>query len=165
MLDHGFVDPERLAVSGWSYGGFLAIWLAAHYDKWRAAVAGAAVSSWLDWYNLADLNVWCGLGLRGSPWQKGGMEHYLRQSAITYAHNIRTPTLLMSDTGDHRVSVTQSYKLYHALKDNGTEVSFVAYPIEGHFPADPIHERDVYRRWIAWIRGHLGPRRPEHGVS
>ena len=59
------------------------------------------------------------------------------------------------------VTVTQSYKLYHALKDNGTTVKFVAYPVGGHFPADPIHQRDIYRRWIAWIAEQFG----ERGVS
>lgn len=155
LQSQGNVDEYRLAVSGWSYGGFLTAWLTAHEHIWRAAVAGAAVSSWVDWYNLADLNVWCGIGLGGSPWREGGIEHYLNNSAITYARHIRTPTLLMSMTGDRRVSVAQSYKLYHALKDNGTEVSFVAYPLAGHFPSDPIHERDVYRRWIAWIAQHM----------
>lgn len=151
----GFVERDRIAISGWSYGGFLTAWLTAHGHDWRAAVAGAAVSSWVDWYNLADLNVWSGTGLGGSPWREGGLEHYLQQSAITYARNIRTPMLLISMTGDRRVSVTQSYKLYHALKDNGTEVQFIAYPIGGHFPADPVHERDVYRRWVGWIDRHF----------
>ena len=51
--------------------------------------------------------------------------------------------------------VTQSYKLYHALKDNGVPVQFIAYPISGHFPADPVHRKDVYRRWIDWIKQHF----------
>ena len=47
--------------------------------------------------------------------------------------------------------MTQSYKLYHALKDNGTSVQFIAYPTGGHFPPDPVHQRDIRRRWIEWI--------------
>nr|NIQ55130.1 prolyl oligopeptidase family serine peptidase [Gemmatimonadota bacterium]NIU75329.1 prolyl oligopeptidase family serine peptidase [Gammaproteobacteria bacterium]NIX20637.1 prolyl oligopeptidase family serine peptidase [Actinomycetota bacterium] len=65
------------------------------------------------------------------------------------------PTLLLSNTGDARVPITQSYEFYHALKDNGVEVEFVAYPLPGHFPADPVHQRDVYRRWIGWIADHF----------
>ncbi len=84
LQSQGNIDEYRLAVSGWSYGGFLTAWLTAHEHIWRAAVAGAAVSSWVDWYNLADLNVWCGIGLDGSPWREGGLEHYLNNSAIAY---------------------------------------------------------------------------------
>ncbi|MCZ6869657.1 MAG: prolyl oligopeptidase family serine peptidase [Gammaproteobacteria bacterium] len=154
-IDHlkaqGFVDESRIAVSGWSYGGYMTVWLTAHYTGWRTAVAGAAVTDWYDWYNLADMNVWAGLGLGGSPWLNDNMENYWRQSPIAYASNIRTPTLILSNTGDARVTVTQSYKLYHALKDNDVRVQFIAYPIAGHVPGDPVHAQDVYQRWLDWI--------------
>jgi len=54
-----------------------------------------------------------------------------------------------------RVTVTQSYKLYRALKDNGVMVKFIAYPVPGHSPADPIRARDVWRRWVAWLGPYL----------
>lgn len=151
----GIVDESRMAVSGWSYGGYMTVWLTSHYGGWRAAMAGAAVTDWFDWYNLADYNVWAGYGLGGSPWLNDNAENYWRQSPIAYAHQIRTPTLILSTTGDPRVTVTQSYKLYHALKDNGVPVKFIAYPVSGHFPPDPIHQRDVYRRWVDWIEEHF----------
>jgi len=80
---------------------------------------------------------------------------FWRQSPIAYAHQIRTPTLILSDTGDERVPVGQSYELYHALKDNNVEVKFIAYPVPGHWPGDPVHARDVRRRWIEWIAVHF----------
>lgn len=130
-------------------------WLIAHYPGWNCAVAGAAVTDWFDWYNLADMNIWSGYGLGGSPWLNDNDQAYWDQSPIKYAPKIRTPTLILSNTGDPRVTVTQSYKLYHALKDNGVPVQFIAYPIPGHFPADPVHQRDVRRRWIEWIEHHF----------
>ncbi len=147
----GFVDESKIAVSGWSYGGFMTVWLTSHFDGWAAAVSGAAVTDWFDWYDLADMNVWAGYGLGGSPWRNDNAENYWKQSPIRYAPKIRTPTLILSDTQDPRVTVTQSYKLYHALKDNGVPVQFIAYPVGGHFPSDPVHQRDVYRRWTDWI--------------
>jgi len=147
----GIVDEDRVAVSGWSYGGYMTAWLTAHYQGWTAAVAGAAVTDWFDWYSMADMNVWAGFGLDGSPWLNDNAMNYWRQSPMAYAHRIRTPTLILSDTGDERVTVSQSYKLFHALRDNGVEVSFIAYPVPGHFPGDPVHQRDVRRRWVEWI--------------
>ncbi len=147
----GFVDAERVAVSGWSYGGYMTTWLIGHFQGWRAAVAGAAVTDYIDSYALSDVNVVFGYGFEGSPYSGDRAEAWRRQSPIAYAQNIRTPTLILSNTGDARVPITESYKLYHALTDNGVPVEFVAYPIPGHFPDDPVHRRDVYRRWIEWI--------------
>ena len=149
------IDENKIAVSGWSYGGFMTVWLTSHYHFWKAAVAGAAVTDWFDWYNLADMNVWSGYGLGGSPWLNGNAENYRKQSPITYAHQIKTPTLILSNVFDQRVTVTQSYKLFHKLKDNGVETKFIAYPLSGHFPPDPVHKMDVYKRWISWIEDHF----------
>ena len=155
LKERGIVDESRVAVSGWSYGGYMTAWLTAHYDGWRVAMAGAAVTDWFDWYSMADMNTWAGYGLGGSPWLNDNAMNYWRQSPMAYAHQIRTPTLILSDTGDERVTVSQSYKLYHALKDNGVEVKFVVYPVQGHFPPDPVHQRDLRRRWVDWIAQHF----------
>jgi len=155
LKERGIVDEARVAVSGWSYGGHMTVWLTAHFDGWAAAVAGAAATDWFDWYNTGDYNVWAGFFLGGSPWLNDNAMKYWRQSPIAYAHQIRTPTLILSDTGDERVTVGQSYKLYHALKDNGVEVKFIAYPVPGHWPGDPVHTRDLRRRWVKWIAQHF----------
>ena len=153
----GFVDQSRIAVTGWSYGGYMTTWLLAnHPTGWRAAMAGAPVTDWIDDYNLSDMNVLFGLGFGGSPWTSDErMRAYVDQSPITYAAKIRTPTLIMQLMGDYRVTATQAFKLYHALKDNGVETQFVGYPLTGHFPVDPVHQRDVYRRWMDWIAQHF----------
>lgn len=152
----GIVDDNRIAVAGWSYGGYMTTWLISHYQGWAAAVAGAAVTDYIDSYNLSDVNVNFGPGFNYSPWVKDWDSVWREQSPITYARNISTHTLLLSNTGDQRVPITQSYKMYHALKENGVKAQFIAYPIPGHFPGDPVHVRDVYRRRINWIAQHFG---------
>jgi dipeptidyl aminopeptidase/acylaminoacyl peptidase len=108
-----------------------------------------------DQYNLADFNVTERYIFNGSPNVGDNIKAYREQSPITYAGQIKTPTLILSDTGDFRVTITQSYELYHALKDNGVPVRFFAYPVGGHFPADPVRQMDVYRRWSEWLVQHL----------
>jgi dipeptidyl aminopeptidase/acylaminoacyl peptidase len=147
----GFIDSSRMAVTGWSYGGYMTTWMIGHYQIWKGAVAGAAVTDKVDQYNLADYNVQERFTVGGSPWVSAYAKAYTDQSPITYAGQIRTPTLILSTTGDTRVPVTQSYKLFHALKDNGVETKFVAYPAPGHFPGDPVRSRDVFRRWVDWL--------------
>jgi dipeptidyl aminopeptidase/acylaminoacyl peptidase len=151
----GFIDDSRVAVTGWSYGGYMTTWLLGHYKGWKAAIAGAAVTDWLDQYNLGDANVRRADAFGGSPYLDGRMKAYVDQSPITYADKITAPTLILSDTGDYRVPVTQSYRLYHELKDRGVTTQFFAYPIPGHSPADPVRMRDVYKRWISWLSTYL----------
>ena len=151
----GFVDETRIAVSGWSYGGYMTTWLIGHYQIWKVAVAGAAVTNMYDQYNLADFNVTERYIFNGSPYVGDNIKAYREQSPITYAAQMKTPTLIISDTGDFRVTVTQSYELFHALKDNGVPVRFFAYPVGGHFPNDPVRQADVYRRWTDWLVDHL----------
>lgn len=159
MLEkRGFVDSTRMAVSGWSYGGYMTTWLLGNYpDRWKVAVAGAAVTDWLDQYDYGDANVRRGTGFGGSPYTDAKrLQAYRDQSPITYATRIKAPTLILSDTGDYRVPITQSFQLYHTLVDNGVATQFIAYPVSGHSPSDPVHSRDIDRRWVAWLEKYLG---------
>lgn len=151
----GFVDESKIAVSGWSYGGFLTTWLLGHYQIWKTAVAVAPSTDRNEAYNLSDSGVLGRYRFKGSPWVGGNMKEYVAQSPIASASQIRTPTLILGDTGDSNVPITQSYQLYHALKDNGVTVKFVAYPVHAHFPGDPVRSRDVYSRWLGWLDQYL----------
>jgi dipeptidyl aminopeptidase/acylaminoacyl peptidase len=151
----GIVDEGKVAVSGWSYGGYMTTWLLGNYGGWRCAVAGAAVTDWLDMYNLGDGVTTIGDNFGGSPNTPERMKLYLAQSPITYAGNIKAPTLILSDTGDARVPITQSYRLFRILKENGVPTRFFAYPVPGHFPGDPVRSRDVERRWAEWLAMYL----------
>jgi dipeptidyl aminopeptidase/acylaminoacyl peptidase len=151
----GIVEDTRMAVSGWSYGGYMTTWMLGHYDIWKAAVAGAAVTDQLDQSTLGDA-----ANARGatSAWiNPQSMERARAQSPITYASKIKAPTLILHNVGDYRVTITQSYKLFHALKDAGVTTQFFAYPISGHNAADPVRQRDVQRRWVEWLERFLNP--------
>ena len=151
----GFIDASKIGVTGWSYGGYMTSWLIGHYQIWKAAMAGAPVTDMYDEYNLSDGNVSARYGFKGSPYLGDNLKDYRAQSPISYAAKMKTPTLIMHDTGDARVTVTQGYSLYHALKDNGVPVKFIAYPVAGHFPGDPVRAMDVNRRWVEWMDQYL----------
>jgi dipeptidyl aminopeptidase/acylaminoacyl peptidase len=151
----GFVDESKIGVTGWSYGGYMTSWLIGHYQIWKAAMAGAPVTDMYDEYNLSDGNVAGRYQFKGSPYVGENLKDYRAQSPITYAQHMKTPTLIMHDTGDARVTITQGYALYHALKDNDVPVKFIAIPVAGHSPGDPVRRMDVYRNWIDWMDQHL----------
>jgi len=151
----GFIDESRIGVSGWSWGGYMTSWLIGHYHIWKAAVAGAAVTSMTDWYTLTDVNVTERFEFGGSPWKKEYAKAYEEQSAITFASAVTTPTLILHNTGDATVPITSSYAFYHALKDNGVTVKFIAFPIPGHDAGDPVHDSDTDRVWLEWFDQYL----------
>ncbi len=154
----GLIDETRMAVTGWSYGGMMTSWLIGAYPQaWKAAVAGAPVTDILDQYSTADSNRQRAAQYGPSPFVGDNMASYSRQSPIFQAWKARAPTLIMADVGDWRVTIPQAYKLYRALSDNKVEVKFVAFPVPGHSPADPIRGRDVWRRWVDWLKPRLAP--------
>lgn len=152
-----YVDASRTAVTGWSYGGFMTSWLIGNYPtEWRAAMAGAPVTSWEDMYNFADGSVTIRHIFGGSPWTEGRMKAYREQSPITYATRIRTPTLVMSNMEDFRVPPTQAFALYRAMKDNGVETEFIGFTGRTHSSADPVNSRERSRLWVDWVKRHIG---------
>jgi dipeptidyl aminopeptidase/acylaminoacyl peptidase len=155
----GMVDTTRIGVSGWSYGGYMTTWLLGHYPTtWKAAVAGAAVTDWSDQYNLGDSNIQRAAAVGESPWlSEANFQSYREQSPITLAGRIRTPTLILANTADPRVPITQSYKLFHALKDNGVTTKFIAWPVAAHNASDPVRQRERNRFWLAWMDTYLQP--------
>ena len=156
LMRRGIVDTARMAVSGWSYGGYMTAWLLGRYPtKWRAAVAGAAPVSLFDMYDFSDLNVMRRHAITASPWVGNRVSAWLAESPLSNVWKIRAPTLILSNTGDQRVAITGSYVLYRALRDNRVPVQFIAYPIGGHSPGDPVRQRDVNRRWIDWLQQHF----------
>ncbi len=158
LKKRGLIDDKRMAVTGWSYGGMMTSWLIGAYPTaWKAAVAGAPVTDILDQYTTADSNRGRAAQYGPSPFVGDNMASYSRQSPIFQAWKARAPTLIMADVGDWRVTIPQAYKLYRALSDNKVEVKFIAYPVPGHSPADPIRSRDVWRRWVDWLKPRLAP--------
>jgi dipeptidyl aminopeptidase/acylaminoacyl peptidase len=154
LKKRSYIDTNRIGVSGWSYGGYMTAWLIGHYQGWKAAMAGAAVIDLSDDYNLNDLRLFT-RAFSDTLTQPKDLELIRQQSPITYVDEMKTPLLMISDTRDMRVPVTQSYKLFHALRERGQDVKMRLYPVAGHVPADPYRSRDVDRRWADWFSERL----------
>jgi dipeptidyl aminopeptidase/acylaminoacyl peptidase len=151
----GTVDNARIAVCGWSYGGIMTAWLISKYHVWRAAVSGASVNDWITDYgtaddSLADLDM-----LHGSPFVGNNAAEWRRVSAISYARDVTTPVLILSDTGDNRDPFATSSMYWRALRDNHKDATLRVWPIAGHFPTDPVRIVDVFHYWIEYLAAHF----------
>jgi dipeptidyl aminopeptidase/acylaminoacyl peptidase len=151
------LDTGRMAVTGWSYGGYMTTWLAGRYPgAWKAAMAGAPVTDWAQQYNFSDFGVQLRDRFGGSPWVGDRAAYYRAQSPVAHADSIRVPTLIMSHMQDFRVPPTQALELYRRLKDRGVETEFIGFPGRTHNPTDPANQRERTRLWIDWVRRHIG---------
>jgi dipeptidyl aminopeptidase/acylaminoacyl peptidase len=151
----GIVDEARIAVCGWSYGGIMTAWLISKYHFWRAAVSGASVNDWITDYGTADDSLADVDLLHGSPFVGNHEGEWRRVSAIWYARDVTTPVLILSDIGDNRDPFATSSMYYRALRDNHKEATLRVWPVEGHFPDDPVRTVDVYHYWIDYLAQHF----------
>jgi dipeptidyl aminopeptidase/acylaminoacyl peptidase len=151
------VDGQKTAVTGWSYGGYMTSWLIGNSRKSGRRPWQCSRHRPRDQYNFGDGSIaWRHFLGGGSPWT-GSQETYRRNSPISYATRIRTPTLVMSNMEDFRVPPTQAFKLYRAMKDNGVETEFIGFKGRTHSSPDPVNARERARLWIEWVKRHIDP--------
>jgi dipeptidyl aminopeptidase/acylaminoacyl peptidase len=147
------IDPKRLGITGWSYGGYMTMWAITQTNRFKAAMAGAGLSNWQSYYGENLIDQWMipffGKSVYDDP------EIYAKSSPINFIKKTKTPTLILVGDSDGEVPAPQSYEFWHALKTLGVETQFVVYAHEGHLFSDPKHQRDVIARTLAWFDAHL----------
>ena len=131
-------------------------WMISKYHIWKAAVSGASVNDWITDYGTADDSLADVDLLHGSPFVGSNAAEWRRVSAITYARDVTTPVLILSDVGDNRDPFATSSMYWRALRDNGKDATLRVWPVAGHFPEDPVRTVDIYHYWIEYIASHFG---------
>ncbi len=149
------IDPHRIALDGWSYGGFMTMFAVTQTHRFRAAVAGAGISDWLSYYGENSIGQWMipffGASVYDDP------QVYAKSSAIDFIKNVSTPTLLLVGDRDGECPAPQSFEFWHALRDRHIPTQLVVYPNEGHGITDLAHRRDVLGRTVDWFARYLPP--------
>ena len=124
------IDPERLGVSGGSYGGFMTNWLTATTDRFAAAVTSRSIANWGSWYGASDLQSLTEYEFLGAPWEQRAL--YRRLSPISYVENVTAPTLIIHSENDYRTPIVDGEQWFMALKRRGVPVELVRYPRSSH---------------------------------
>jgi dipeptidyl aminopeptidase/acylaminoacyl peptidase len=153
LIESGLADADRLAIAGWSYGGFTAAWAVSQTDRFKAAVMGAGISHWLSFHGRSCLSDWDAIYYQASPYESNGP--FQRFSPLTYYDQLNTPTLILHGEVDQDVPVEQSQLFYRALKDKGVPTELVVYPREPHGVTERAHLLDMSRRVIDWLGRYL----------
>jgi dipeptidyl aminopeptidase/acylaminoacyl peptidase len=131
VIRQGYIDEQRLAVTGGSYGGFMTNWLVGHYDRFKVAVTDRCVSNMATMFGTSDIGWDLVEDVLGTtPWEH--LDQYMQMSPISYVQNIHTPLLIMHSEKDLRCNIEQSEQLFAALKWMGREVKFVRFEGQSH---------------------------------
>jgi dipeptidyl aminopeptidase/acylaminoacyl peptidase len=148
------VDPNRVGLTGWSYGGFMSMFAVTQTQRFKAAVAGAGLSDWLSYYGENSIDQWMIPYFGASVYDDPAV--YAKSSAINYIKRAKTPTLVVVGDRDGECPAPQSFEFWHALIDEHVPTQLVVYPNEGHGFVDPAHRRDVMYRAVEWFEQYLG---------
>ncbi len=134
LVDKNIVDPNHLAIFGWSYGGYMTDWAITQTNRFKAAVSGGGLSDLLSFEGTTDIPSYLIKYLSAAVWDDNKL--YLQRSAVLFSKNVQTPLLLMHGKNDPRVPVTQSYEFYHLLKLQNKPVKLVVYSDQEHTLTD-----------------------------
>ena len=149
------VDPNRVGIAGWSYGGFMAMFAVTQTHRFRAAVAGAGISDWLSYYGENSIDQWMIPYFGASVYDDPAI--YAKSSAITFITRVKTPTLTLVGDRDGECPAPQSFEFWHALHDLHIPAQLVVYPNEGHGFSSPADLHDALRRAVDWFTRYMPP--------
>jgi dipeptidyl aminopeptidase/acylaminoacyl peptidase len=153
LIAQGLVDGERLAIGGWSNGGYLAAWAVTQTTRFKAAIMGAGIADWFNMHaqtNILDADL---LLLDADPLENP--DAYRRSSPMTYAKRVKTATLILHGENDPAVPVAQAYAFYRALCERNVPVELVVYPREGHGLREKEHGLDEDTRLLRWLEKYV----------
>ena len=148
LIRRGLVDPERLGIGGWSYGGYMASWAITQTNRFKAAVTGAGMSDLATEFGTESgpaYDEW----FYGTPYERP--EGFRKSSPLTYITRARTPTLILQGEADVTDPISQSQMLYRALRRYDVPAELVLYPREGHGIREEKHQLDRTRRLLDWF--------------
>ena len=149
------IDPNRVGLTGWSYGGFMAMFAVTQTQRFKAAVAGAGISDWQSYYGENSIDQWMTPYFGAPVYDDPAV--YAKSSAINFIRQAQTPTLVVVGERDGECPAPQSFEFWHALKARHVPTRLVVYPNEGHMFTDPAHQRDVMAQAAEWFARYLPP--------
>jgi dipeptidyl aminopeptidase/acylaminoacyl peptidase len=154
LIERGIADPNRLAVSGWSNGGYLTNCIITKTNRFKAAISGAGIVDAIMEWGSNDEPAYAMVFKQGLPWTNP--EKYHKASSTYQLGNVKTPTLIHVGGNDDRCPPAQSRMLYRALKEyNKTPTELIVYPGEGHGIAKMRNRRAKMEWDLAWLDRHV----------
>lgn len=153
LVDQDLADPNRLGVTGGSYGGYMTYWLITQDRRFSAAVALAPVSNKVSQHLICNIPQFVSLFLADSYFNPGGK--YFQRSPIMHAHKVTTPTLSICGALDRCTPPEEAVQFHNALLENGVTSVLVTYPEEGHGIRKLPAAIDYASRLVSWFEDRM----------
>lgn len=146
-IAQGWADPNRLAIFGWSAGGFMTSWTVTQTHRYKAAIEGAGITDWLSFIPTSDISqVDYDMRL-----EEKDPAPFLQFSAVMHADQVTTPLLILHGEADRRVPTFQGREFFVLLAERGKTVRMVTYPGSPHFPVLAEQRRNVFTEIKNWL--------------
>ena len=146
-IAQGWADPQRLAIFGWSAGGFMTSWTVTQTHRYKAAVEGAGITDWGSFMFTSDVYQTD----FDARWPEENPQDFQKFSAVAFAKNVTTPLLILHGAADVRVPTYQGREYYEVLAARGKTVKMVTYPGSGHFPHLWQQRIDIFNEIKDWL--------------
>jgi dipeptidyl aminopeptidase/acylaminoacyl peptidase len=146
-ISQGWADPNRLAMFGWSAGGFMTSWTVTQTHRYKAAIEGAGITDWLTFMWTSDVQQID----YDARWTDKDPAAFFAFSAVMHAENVTTPLLVLHGAADERVPTYQGREYFEVLAARGKTTRMVTYPGSPHFPTVWEQRQDVFREIAAWL--------------
>ncbi|MGB8885866.1 MAG: S9 family peptidase [Candidatus Korobacteraceae bacterium] len=146
-IAQSWADPGRLAMFGWSAGGFMTAWSVTQTHRYRAAIEGAGITDWLSFIWTSDVQQTD----YDARWPDKDPDAFLMFSAVMHSEGVVTPLLILHGAADERVPTYQGRELFEVLAARGKTTRMVTYPGSPHFPTVWEQRQDVFREIAAWL--------------
>ncbi len=161
LLDKGFVDKERMAVTGGSYGGYMTAWIVGHTDRFKCAVAQRGVYNLISFYGTSDVPSLISYEYDVEPWEDP--QRLWEHSPLAHAHKITTPLLILASDNDFRVPIEQAEQLFAFVRRSGkAPVKMLRFPRDGHElsrSGEPEHRIVRLTEMVKWFDSYCQPER------
>jgi dipeptidyl aminopeptidase/acylaminoacyl peptidase len=163
VVERGLADPERLGITGGSYGGFMTNWITAHDPRFRTAVTDRSITNWLSFYGVSDASGLVEAEFGGMPWpfqstETGSYNLAMMLSPIVWADRVKTPTMIIHSINDYRTPLEGGEQWFRALQKHDVPVRMVLFPDSAHGlsrTGEPWLLVRRLREYVDWFTAHL----------
>jgi dipeptidyl aminopeptidase/acylaminoacyl peptidase len=164
VVERGLADPDRLGITGGSYGGFMTNWITAHYpERFNTAVTDRSITNWMSFYGVSDASGLVESEFGGMPWpfqssETGSYNLAMMLSPIVWADRVKTPTLIIHSINDYRTPLEGGEQWFRALQKYSVPVRMVLFPDSAHGMSrtgEPWLLVRRLREYVDWFNGYL----------
>ena len=153
LEEQPYIDTDRMAAAGASYGGYMMNWFQGHTDRFKTLITHCGVYNFDSMYATEEL--WfIEWENGGTPWGENREAMYEKFSPHRYAANFQTPNLIIHNDLDFRVPMSEGLQLFTTLQRKGIPSKMINFPDEGHWVNKPANSRYWHQEVFAWLEAY-----------